>query len=332
MREIAGAGESPLVVDPEDADALAAALGRLLGDAPLRHRMAEAGARRVRDLCDPALIVSAHVDLIGRARHGKGGARAAEWRPVAIGPGCAAALAGAGDGLVVLHEPGAGLAAIPTRLAIPAGCAVFLASRDGQVHTPVGLDREMLAVLDCGAFGAIAAPGRVLQGAAAAVGEASLGAPGGLWRLAAALARRAERSSLTPVTIENAGPCGARDAAAVSEALAHHMPDLAADAGRALRLRRATDTFEIAAARSEMRAHRAEAERLRSALSAAEARAGALGADLAAARARLAELEALLASPRHKLAERAGAAADAMGLRPAIRAVKRLAKDDEPKP
>lgn len=48
--EVVAEGETGLLVDPEDAGELWAALERLLGDAELRARLGEAGRRRARDL------------------------------------------------------------------------------------------------------------------------------------------------------------------------------------------------------------------------------------------------------------------------------------------
>jgi len=62
-------GETGLLFPPGDADALAADLGRLLDDPPLRARLAQAGAQRVRDLFSAARLVdnteSVYRELLG---------------------------------------------------------------------------------------------------------------------------------------------------------------------------------------------------------------------------------------------------------------------------
>lgn len=57
-------GECGILVPPGDSEALAAALGPLVGDATLRRRMGEAGRRRVRDF-DAPLVASRFVEALG---------------------------------------------------------------------------------------------------------------------------------------------------------------------------------------------------------------------------------------------------------------------------
>ena len=59
-------GETGLLVPPGDADALADALERVLGDAELRRRMGEAARRRAEEEFDLARFRDAHVALYGR--------------------------------------------------------------------------------------------------------------------------------------------------------------------------------------------------------------------------------------------------------------------------
>jgi glycosyltransferase involved in cell wall biosynthesis len=60
-------GETGLLVPVDDADALAAALGRLTGDADLRRRMGRAGEARARDLYDERKVVARQLDILGLA-------------------------------------------------------------------------------------------------------------------------------------------------------------------------------------------------------------------------------------------------------------------------
>lgn len=61
--------ECGLLVAPGDAAALATALERLLGDAPLRARLGAAGPARARELCDPvARVAELHAIARGAAR------------------------------------------------------------------------------------------------------------------------------------------------------------------------------------------------------------------------------------------------------------------------
>jgi glycosyltransferase involved in cell wall biosynthesis len=60
-------GETGLLVPVDDVDALAAALGRLAGDADLRQRMGAAGETRARDLYDERKVVARQLDILGLA-------------------------------------------------------------------------------------------------------------------------------------------------------------------------------------------------------------------------------------------------------------------------
>ncbi len=64
-------GENGLLVPPDDATALAAAMTRLAGDAPLRERLGTAGAASVRDLT-PSGIAGRFESLYGRVLAGEG--------------------------------------------------------------------------------------------------------------------------------------------------------------------------------------------------------------------------------------------------------------------
>ena len=64
-REQVVRGETGLLVPPCAVDPLAEALRRLAADAPLRHRMGEAGRARALALYDEAMIVSRTLDLLG---------------------------------------------------------------------------------------------------------------------------------------------------------------------------------------------------------------------------------------------------------------------------
>jgi len=57
--ELVAGGQTGFVVPPGEPGALAAAIGRLAADAGLRRRMGEAGAARVRSLCDPDAMAGA---------------------------------------------------------------------------------------------------------------------------------------------------------------------------------------------------------------------------------------------------------------------------------
>jgi glycosyltransferase involved in cell wall biosynthesis len=65
--EIVRDGETGLLVPPGDADALAAALGRLLDDDGLRRRLGAAGRERALDEFDVVRFGDAHVDAYRRA-------------------------------------------------------------------------------------------------------------------------------------------------------------------------------------------------------------------------------------------------------------------------
>jgi glycosyltransferase involved in cell wall biosynthesis len=58
-------GETGLLVPPGDAVALGAALGRLVRDGGLRHRMGHAGRRRALQYYDEAKVLSRTLDLLG---------------------------------------------------------------------------------------------------------------------------------------------------------------------------------------------------------------------------------------------------------------------------
>ncbi len=55
-----------VLVEPGDAAALAAALGRLIDDPSARARLGATGPERARMLCDPALILDRLRDLLRR--------------------------------------------------------------------------------------------------------------------------------------------------------------------------------------------------------------------------------------------------------------------------
>jgi glycosyltransferase involved in cell wall biosynthesis len=59
-------GDAGLLVPPEDPDALAAAIDRLLADGPLRCRLGTAGRDRVRERFDIAQLRRAHLELYAR--------------------------------------------------------------------------------------------------------------------------------------------------------------------------------------------------------------------------------------------------------------------------
>jgi phosphatidylinositol alpha-1,6-mannosyltransferase len=64
VEELLGDGECAVLVPPGDETALAAALGRLLGDAGQRRRLSEAGRRRVRRY-DAPLVAAEFLEAIG---------------------------------------------------------------------------------------------------------------------------------------------------------------------------------------------------------------------------------------------------------------------------
>ena len=71
--EIVADGATGLLVPPDDAAALAAALEQLLADAALRRRLGAAGRERVRVRFDLAELQRAHLELYARelARAGR---------------------------------------------------------------------------------------------------------------------------------------------------------------------------------------------------------------------------------------------------------------------
>ncbi|MFJ3159036.1 glycosyltransferase family 4 protein [Streptomyces kanasensis] len=92
-REIIRDGEDGLLVPVGDADAVAAALLRLIDDEPLRRRMGEAARRNARRF-DPSAIAERYADLFAELGAGTG-ARATGGRELAAGEGPGA---GAGEG------------------------------------------------------------------------------------------------------------------------------------------------------------------------------------------------------------------------------------------
>jgi glycosyltransferase involved in cell wall biosynthesis len=64
-REMVAEGETGFLVPPAAIGPLAAALGRLAGDAALRRRMGEAGRARATDRFDEAKVVGRTLDLLG---------------------------------------------------------------------------------------------------------------------------------------------------------------------------------------------------------------------------------------------------------------------------
>ena len=62
-KEMVRDGETGLLVEPEDATALAAALARLAGDPDLRQRLGAAGPAHVAERNAPAKMVDAYVAL-----------------------------------------------------------------------------------------------------------------------------------------------------------------------------------------------------------------------------------------------------------------------------
>jgi len=65
-------GENGFVVPPKDPVALAAALDRLLGDAPLRRRMGEASRRRIEEEFSMDRTVAQYRALYERLAGGEG--------------------------------------------------------------------------------------------------------------------------------------------------------------------------------------------------------------------------------------------------------------------
>jgi glycosyltransferase involved in cell wall biosynthesis len=66
MPELVADGETGILVEPGDADDLAAAVGRLLADPELRRRMGDAGRDRARVSFALEPFWRAHLDLYSR--------------------------------------------------------------------------------------------------------------------------------------------------------------------------------------------------------------------------------------------------------------------------
>ncbi|MBA4379052.1 MAG: glycosyl transferase family 1, partial [Gemmatimonas sp.] len=64
LPEVVRDGETGLLVPPDDPDALAAAILKLLGDPGLRHRLGAAAAARIRTDYDRAAMLSRLEDLL----------------------------------------------------------------------------------------------------------------------------------------------------------------------------------------------------------------------------------------------------------------------------
>ncbi len=73
VAELVADGETGLLVPPGDPTALAAALQRLVADAPLRRRLGAAGRRRVEERFELAASRRAHLDLYARELARRGG-------------------------------------------------------------------------------------------------------------------------------------------------------------------------------------------------------------------------------------------------------------------
>jgi glycosyltransferase involved in cell wall biosynthesis len=322
MAEVVQDGRSGVLFRSGDTGSLAAAIRRVLGDSGLRRTIAEGAPARVRELCEPGAAVAQMEAVIERVREQArirgelddaaarldrssprlfGGHDLAELDAAELATGTPESAwvlvrEGGGPGRPRVRSDGAAAVREAIRRDEGLSCVAFLSEDERGVHTPVGLDRDLLTSVECGAFGAMAVRREALEMVRRELGSGAFHGPGALWRIAAIIARGGGRAGLIPeVLVSGAGPRPAAEQAALAVAVAVALPDLAADAGRSLRIQHGVAAAELRRLRAELEGTRAELT------------------------GRIRALEEHLACPRYRLADRVNDAAKSLGIQPVIK-------------
>lgn len=277
MSEIIEHESSGLLFRSGDTQDLARNLTRLLEDPALRTRLSAAAPKRIQSACDPRLVVERTVEILTKSSPptlSTTTPRFATLPPDQLGltPTPSA------DWLLLL-SPGVQTetrfqtlisAAISREPAVR--CIAALAARNNTIHTPAGLDRDLLAIHDCAAFGFLAIHRSLIDSLTASRHLHN----GSLWCIAAILAAFGHHCTLVPeLLIRNITLPDAKTQALTRAHLAQQLPNLPQTPGRALQL------FDSV--------RRAELHQLNERLAAATAEAAALKTHLASRRYRLAD-------------------------------------------
>ncbi|MBL9032773.1 MAG: glycosyltransferase family 4 protein [Phycisphaerae bacterium] len=253
MAEIITPGESGLLFRSGDASDLAQSLTSALADRARLAALGASGAARIAALCDPPTVVAATVAAIERARQASSAAPAS-MPPTTPSIQVLRADQLPGDGtasdrlLVVVRdcraewivlagsdpEPEAIDSLARAAARNPAAAAILPWTEDqGVVRTPVGLDRDLLAVFPCHLGSAWA----LRREAALALIEPGLDA-GVEWDMLVTLAIRGEPVVVLPRVLARGAPSRAApaDIDAFAAALARRHTDLIRRADRVVRL------------------------------------------------------------------------------------------------
>ncbi len=275
MSEIIEHQTSGLLFRSGDTADLSHALVRMLRDAALRKKIAAAAPGRITTACDPRNVVDRTIEVVARA-------------PAATAPASAPRLATitanrlgldttpAADWLIVMDLKARPRPELQARIAAAINsapgvrCLVGLAQEDSTVHAPAGLDRDLLAVHDCGAGGFIAVDKSLIAELTDHAHE------GSLWIMTAILAAAGHACLIIPdVLLDHAASSEPTNQVLTRLSIAQSLPHLASSPGRSLRL------FD-AVRRDQLR-------RLQERFDEAQARATQLDAPLSQRRYRLAD-------------------------------------------